>query len=89
MAIALLYEPEKMSAPRVVAKGQGFVAQTIREIAQTHGVCLVENKPLAQTIFKTVGIGETIPAQLYRAVAEILVYVYQLRGGYQTHGVRE
>ena len=89
LAIALLYEPDKMSAPRLLAKGQGLIAATIRDIARTNGICLVENKPLAQTLFKTVAIGETIPAQLYRAVAEVLVYVYQLRGGYKTDGVRE
>ena len=88
LAVALLYDPDTMSSPRVVAKGQGFVAQTIREIAQAHGVCRVENKPLAQALFKTVSIGDSIPSQLYRAVAEVLVYVYQLRSGYQRQGVK-
>jgi len=87
LAVALLYDPDKMAAPRVVAKGQGFVAQTIREIAQAHGVIRVENKPLAQALYKTVSIGEMIPNTLFRAVAEVLVYVYQLREGYRTHGV--
>jgi flagellar biosynthetic protein FlhB len=86
LAIALLYNSDKMTAPIVVAKGAGFVAQTIREIAEAHGICRVENKPLAQTLYKTVPLGETIPSQLYRAVAEILVYVYQLRTG--SRGVR-
>ncbi|MEK7748101.1 MAG: flagellar biosynthesis protein FlhB [Nitrospirota bacterium] len=80
LAIALSYDPDNMSAPRVVAKGADFMAQKIREIATANGVPLVENKPLAQDIFKTVSIGGEIPAHLYRAVAEILVYVYKLRG---------
>jgi flagellar biosynthetic protein FlhB len=80
LAIALSYDPSVMGAPRVVAKGAGFIAQKIREVAMAHGVPLIENKPLAQTLFKTVSLGGEIPSNLYRAVAEILVYVYKLRG---------
>jgi len=81
LAIALAYDANSMGAPRVVAKGAGFIAQRIREIAAEHGVPLIENKPLAQTLFKTVSLGGDIPSNLYRAVAEILVYVYKLRKG--------
>ncbi len=88
LAIALCYEPDEMGAPRVVAKGAGFVAQTIREIARANGVPLVENKPVARALYKMVSVGEEIPGQLYRAVAEILVYVYRLRGGNLAAAVR-
>ena len=79
LAIALKYE-EGMRAPTVVAKGAGFVAQTIKSIAIENGIPLVENKPLARTMFKSAEIGDFIPAELYRAVAEILAYVYRLKG---------
>jgi flagellar biosynthetic protein FlhB len=79
LAIALKYE-EGMPAPVVVAKGAGFVAQKIRSIATDNDIPLVENKPLARTIFKSTEIGDFIPAELYRAVAEILAYVYRLKG---------
>jgi flagellar biosynthetic protein FlhB len=79
LAIALRYKAEEMIAPQVVAKGAAFVAEKVKEIGQEHGVAIVENKPLAQVLYKTCEIGETIPDTLYRAVAEILAYVYRLR----------
>ena len=79
LAIALKYE-EGMPAPIVMAKGAGFVAQKIKSIATDNDIPLVENKPLARTIFKSTEIGDFIPADLYRAVAEILAYVYRLKG---------
>ncbi len=79
LAIALKYE-DGMHAPQIVAKGAGYVAQKIKSIAADHEVPLVENKPLARTLFKVVEIGDFIPADLYKAVAEILAYVYRLRG---------
>lgn len=79
LAIALRYDPSKMAAPVVVAKGEGFIAQKIKEIATANDVVLVENRPLAQAIYKTVDIGEAIPANLFQAVAEILAYVYRLK----------
>ncbi len=82
-AIALSYKMESMDAPRVVAKGVGFLALRIKELAQSNNVPLVENKPLAQTLYKTVEIGDTIPAELYRAVAEILAYVYRARNAWK------
>jgi flagellar biosynthesis protein FlhB len=78
-SIALSYKLDSMDAPKVVAKGVGFLALKIRELAQQHGVPLVENRPLAQTLYKTVEIGESIPAHLYKAVAEILAYVYKAK----------
>jgi flagellar biosynthetic protein FlhB len=78
LAIALQYEREAMAAPRVVAKGAGYVARKIREIAVAHGIPIVEKKPLAQALYKTVEIGQQIPPDLYQAIAEVLAYVYEL-----------
>jgi flagellar biosynthetic protein FlhB len=78
-AVALRYKPGKNLAPAVVAKGMNLVARKILEIAREHGVPEVENKPLAQTLYKTVEIGQEIPPILYKAVAEVLAYVYRLR----------
>jgi flagellar biosynthesis protein FlhB len=79
IAVALLYKRSESSAPRVVARGKGFVAQTIRDIARKHGVPLVEDKPLARALYK-VKLDAVIPAELYTAVAKILAYIYRLRG---------
>jgi len=84
LAVALKFEANEMTAPTVIAKGSGHIAERIKEIAREHQVPIVEDKPLAQTLFKIVEIGEFIPVELYRAVAEILAYVYRLRGMYQT-----
>ena len=78
-AIALRYDPEAMAAPTVVAKGQNLIALKIREVAQEAGVPLVENPPLAQALYKAVEVGREIPQDLYRAVAEVLAYVFKLR----------
>jgi flagellar biosynthetic protein FlhB len=80
IAIALSYVPEKMSAPVVLAKGKRLIAERIREIARQHEIPLVENKPLAQALYKAVDVGQEIPGNFYQAVAEILAYVYRLRG---------
>lgn len=80
-AVALKYE-SGMEAPTVVAKGSDFIAQRIREIAKENDVVVVENKPLAQTLFKTTEIGDMIPPELYKAVAEVLAYVYRLKRKY-------
>lgn len=80
LAVALQYKPDRMAAPVVVAKGAGFVAARIREIARQHGIPIVENKPVARTLFKLVEIGREVPADLYKAVAEILAFVYRVRG---------
>jgi flagellar biosynthetic protein FlhB len=71
-----------MEAPKVIAKGVGFLALKIRELAQEHGIPLVENKPLAQTLYKSVEIGDYIPASLYKAVAEILAYIYKAKNAF-------
>jgi flagellar biosynthetic protein FlhB len=84
LAVALKFEASEMLAPTVIAKGSGHVAERIKEIARSHQVPIVEDKPLAQTLFKMVEIGEFIPVELYRAVAEILAYVYRIKGMYQT-----
>ncbi|MDA8163591.1 MAG: flagellar biosynthesis protein FlhB [Desulfobacteraceae bacterium] len=79
LAIALRYEPLKMNAPTVVAKGAGVIAQKIKEIAREHQVPLVENKPLAQALYKMVDLNEAVPENLFQAVAEVLAYVYSLK----------
>jgi flagellar biosynthetic protein FlhB len=79
LAIALKYDKD-VPAPIVVAKGAGFVAQKIKEIASENDVPLVENKPLARAMFKASEVGDFIPAELYQAVAEVLAYVYRLKG---------
>src|SRR4051794_40034013 len=78
LAIALSYRPGD-GAPKVVAKGAGFVAQRIKGKAQYHGIPLVENKPLARALFRSVDVGTEIPLDLFQAVAEVLAYVYSLR----------
>lgn len=80
LAVALRYDDATMRAPAVVAKGAGYVAQRIRELAIAHGVPIIERKPLAQTLYKLVEVGQEIPSHLYQAVAEILAYVYELSG---------
>jgi flagellar biosynthetic protein FlhB len=79
IAVALVYDKTKMAAPRVVAKGADFLAQRIKKIAAEAGVPLVENVPLARTLYKTVKINQGIPRVLYQAVAEVLAYVYKLK----------
>jgi flagellar biosynthetic protein FlhB len=80
LAVALKYQYKSMNAPKVVAKGAELVAEKIKEIARGHRIPLVENKPLAQTLYKTVDLGQTVPSSLYQVVADILAYVYRLRG---------
>ncbi len=81
VAVALKYDMENMPAPRVVAKGQRLVAQRIKELARDAGVPLVENKPLARALFKVVRIGDEIPEDLFKAVAQVLAFVFQLKRG--------
>ncbi len=80
-AVAIRYDVEKASAPYVIAKGQDYIALRIKQIALDNKVQIVENKPLARTLFSTVDIGEVIPPELYQAVAEILAFVYNLKNG--------
>jgi flagellar biosynthetic protein FlhB len=79
IAVALVYDKATMNAPKVVAKGADFVAQRIKQIAAEAGVPLVENVPLARTLYKSVKIGQNIPKVLYQAVAEVLAYVYRIK----------
>jgi flagellar biosynthesis protein FlhB len=79
-AVALRYRPHDMAAPRVVAKGAGELAQRIKETARAAGVPIVERRALARALYRTVAVGAEIPPALYRAVAEILAYIYGLRG---------
>lgn len=78
-AVALRYDAATMAAPQVVAKGEGYLAARIREIAEENKVPLVENPPLARAIYKAVDVGGFIPAELYQAVAEVLAFVYRLQ----------
>jgi|UniRef100_A0A7C5AMH5 flagellar biosynthetic protein FlhB len=79
VAVALKYDRATMIAPQVVAKGQGFVALKIIALAQEAGVPRVENPALARSLYRLVEVGEVIPISLYRAVAEVLVYIYRLK----------
>lgn len=79
-AVALRYEPSENDAPVVVAKGQDYVALKIKEIAKEHDVTIVQNKPLAQALYNSTEIGQTIPPELFHAVAEVLAYVYSIKG---------
>jgi flagellar biosynthetic protein FlhB len=80
LAIAIKYEPQKKSAPYVVAKGADFMAQRIKEVAKENQIYTMENKPLAQALYKTVDVGDAVPPELYKAVAEVLAFVYKLEG---------
>ncbi|MBI4632635.1 MAG: flagellar biosynthesis protein FlhB [Deltaproteobacteria bacterium] len=79
IAVALQYDQSSMIAPVVVAKGAGFIAEKIKEIANENNVPVVEDKPMARVLYKMVDINKVIPENLYRAVAEILAYVYGLK----------
>jgi flagellar biosynthetic protein FlhB len=80
IAVALEYRPE-WGAPRVVAKGQGFVAARIREEAEKHGVPIVRDVPLARTLHSACKLGQSIPPHLYEAVARLLAFVFNLKRG--------
>lgn len=80
LAVAIKYEYPEMDAPVVVAKGAGFVAQKIRDLARQYKIPVVENKPLAQLLFKKTELGRAIPDETFVAVAEILAYVYRITG---------
>ncbi len=80
LAVAIQYDPEKMAAPIVVAKGAGPIAQQIRRLALEHGIPILERKPLAQALYREVQIDHPVPQEKYAAVAEVLAYVYHLKG---------
>ncbi|MFC5702118.1 flagellar biosynthesis protein FlhB [Cohnella faecalis] len=79
-AVALQYDGTKMDAPTVMAKGQDYLALRIREIAKKNDVVIMENKPLARGLYERTEIGDTVPGDLFQAVAEVLAYVYRLKG---------
>ncbi len=83
-AVALKYSMNTPGAPRVVAKGKNYLALRIRQKATEHEVPLIENPPLAQALYKSVDVGQEIPAHLYRAVAEVLAYIFKLMNGRRT-----
>ena len=78
-AVALKYDSNQMDAPMVIAKGKGFLALRIREIAKEHDIPVLERKLLARSLFATTEIGETVPRDLYTVVAEVIAYVYKVR----------
>jgi flagellar biosynthetic protein FlhB len=80
-AVAIRYQMDSMAAPVVVAKGKNYLALRIKQKAMDHEVPIVENPPLAQALYKSVEVGQEIPAHLYRAVAEILAYIFKLMNG--------
>ena len=77
-AVALKYEPASMAAPLVVAKGKNYLALRIKQKAIDNGVPIIENPPLAQGLYKSVDVGQEIPPHLYRAIAEVLAYIFRL-----------
>jgi flagellar biosynthesis protein FlhB len=79
-AVALKYDPDKMAAPRCVAKGVDTLALRIRALAEQHKVTIVENPPLARALYATVDIDQDVPPEQYKAVAEVISYVFRLRG---------
>jgi flagellar biosynthetic protein FlhB len=83
LAVALAYHMGEMDAPEVVAKGANRVAEKIKEIARQNGIPIIEDKPLAQALYKAVEVGQAIPADLYEATATILAHVYRLKNRHQ------
>ena len=79
IAIALKYDQESYFAPILLAKGENIIAENIKKKGKENSIPIVENKPLARAIYKTVEIGDIIPEELYEAVAEVLAYVYSLK----------
>lgn len=82
-AVALQYDRNTMSAPIVVAKGKGFLALRIRAIAKESGVPVLERKPLARALYGSTEVGSQIPYELFKAVAEVLAYVYKLKNPFR------
>lgn len=79
IAIAIKYDSAKFPAPQILAKGADYVAEKIKNLAKEYNIPIIENKPLARTIFRTLEIGQLIPRELFAAVAEVLAYVYKLK----------
>ncbi len=79
-AVAISYDADKYEAPRVIAKGEDYLAQRIKDVAKENDIEIVENKPLARMLYANVAVGEMVPPELYQAVAEVLAFVYHLKG---------
>ncbi|MCX5750880.1 MAG: flagellar biosynthesis protein FlhB [Candidatus Saganbacteria bacterium] len=79
IAVALKYAAPKMKAPQLLAKGQRKIAEEIRKIAEAANIPIVENEPLARSIYRTTSVGEAVPPELYQAIAEVLAYVYKIK----------
>jgi flagellar biosynthetic protein FlhB len=80
IAVALKYDPEKMSAPIVVAKGMGEIAASIRRIAAENRIPIIERKEVARSLYRTVKVGQAIPVEMYQVFVEIMAYVYHVTG---------
>src|SRR5262249_19719619 len=80
-AVALKYDQESMNAPKLLAKGTDLIAHKIRDLAVEHNIAIVENPPLARALYANAHIDQEIPPEHYKAVAEIIGYVYRLRRG--------
>jgi flagellar biosynthesis protein len=87
IAIALKYDKEKDSAPRIVAKGMRLKAEKIREIARQYNIPIMKNVPLANALYR-IDVGQEVPEELYDAVAEVLNFVYALQQEQQASGQR-
>ena len=84
LAIAIQYQPGKMRAPKIVAKGAGVFAQNIIRIAKENKIPVMERKPLARALYKIVDVGQEIPFEFFRAIAEILAQIYKAKNGTRT-----
>lgn len=78
LAIAIRYDADEMAAPKVVAKGADYLAQRIREIAMEHGIPIIEKPALARALYRAVEVGQEVPVEFYKAIAEVLAFVYRL-----------
>lgn len=79
-AVAIKYDADKYDAPYVLAKGENYLAQRIKDVARENNIEIVENKPLARMLYANVEVGGLVPPELYQAVAEVLAFVYHLKG---------
>ncbi|MCP4215031.1 MAG: flagellar biosynthesis protein FlhB, partial [bacterium] len=79
-ATALKYEFKKMHSPQLLAKGKDLLAQRIKEVAKEHNIPVVENPPVARALFASVEVGDFVPAELFKPIAEILAYIFKLKG---------
>ncbi len=82
LAVALKYDSSAMGAPKCLAKGAGRIAERIKKLADKHGVPIVENRELARNLYSLVEINQEVPSVLYQAVAEVLAYIYKMKGSY-------